>query len=199
MNSLAITVKPLTPERWPDLERLFGKTGACGGCWCMWWRSSHADFERRKGASNKRSFKRIVQSGDVPGLIAYHGREPVGWCAVQPREVFPRLDRSRILKRIDDEPVWSVVCLFIAKGHRRSGVSRTLLEAAVKHAGRQGARIVEGYPVEPKKDTMPDAFAWTGIVSSFKAAGFVEVERRSPTRPIMRYSIDSASSRRART
>jgi GNAT superfamily N-acetyltransferase len=199
VDSPAINVKPLTPERWADLERLFGKTGACGGCWCMWWRLSHAEFERKKGVSNKRTFKRIVQSGDVPGLIAYNAGEPVGWCAVQPREAFPRLDRSRILKRIDDQPVWSVVCLFIAREFRRRGVSRLLLEAAVKHARKQGARIVEGYPVEPKKDTMPDAFAWTGLASSFRAAGFVEVARRSPTRPIMRYNLDRKSSRRTRT
>ena len=199
MDLPAIKVKPLTPERWVDLERLFGKTGACGGCWCMWWRLSHAEFERKKGESNKRAFRQIVQSGDVPGLVAYRGQAPVGWCAVQPREVFPRLDRSRILKRFDDQPVWSVVCLFTAKEHRRSGVSRALLEAAVKHAKSRGARIIEGYPVDPKQGKMPDAFAWTGLASSFTAAGFVEVARRSPTRPIMRYSLDSESRRRGQT
>lgn len=190
MDTPSIIVKPLTSKRWHDLERLFGSTGACGGCWCMWWRMSHAEFERKKGDSNKRSFKRIVESGDSPGLIAYCERDPIGWCAVQPREAFPRLDRSRILQRIDDAPVWSIVCLFVAKQHRRSGVSRVLLEAAVKHARRHGAGIVEGYPIEPKKDTMPDPFVWTGLASSFRAAGFTEVARRSPTRPIMRCKLD---------
>ncbi len=196
VSSPAITVKPLTPERWSDIERLFGKTGACGGCWCMWWRLTHSEFERRKGTSNKRAFKKIVQAGGEPGLIAYDADEPVGWCAVQSREAFPRLDRSRILKRIDEEPVWSIVCLFVAREYRQRGVSRILLEAAVKHAARCGARIVEGYPVEPKKERMPDAFAWTGLASSFRAAGFVEVARRSPTRPIMRFILNSGRSRR---
>lgn len=190
MDSTRNTVKPLTSKRWHDIERLFGKTGACGGCWCMWWRLGRAEFERQKGAANKKSFKRLVASGDLPGLIAYRGTDPVGWCAVQPRERFPRLDRSRILERIDDEPVWSIVCLFVTKQHRRSGVSRTLLEAAVDHARKHGAKIVEGYPIEPKKATMPDPFVWTGLASAFRAAGFAEVARRSPTRPIMRYNVD---------
>ena len=102
---------------------------------------------------------------------------------------FPRLDNSRVLKRVDEEPVWSVVCLFVLKGHRRRGISRRLLEAAARHAKKQGARIIEGYPVEPKKDVMPDAFAWTGIASAYRSAGFTEVARRSETRPIMRRKL----------
>jgi len=164
----------------------------------MWWRLTHSQFERQKGVSNKQTFKKIVQSGGEPGLIAYYADEPVGWCAVQSREAFPRLDRSRILKRIDDEPVWSITCLFVTRDYRQRGVSRILIEAAVKHAIKCGARIVEGYPVEPKKDRMPDAFAWTGLASSFRAAGFVEVARRSPTRPIMRFSLDSRRGRRGK-
>ncbi len=176
----------LTPERWADLKQLFGMRGACGGCWCMWWRLRHSEFEQRKGEKNRRAFKRIVDSGAEPGLLAYLDDEPVGWCAVQPREAFPRLDTSRILKPVDDEQVWSVVCLFVAKPHRREGISSRLLEAAVKHARARGARIVEGYPVEPKKGHTADAFVWTGTASAFREAGFEEVARRSGTRPIMR-------------
>jgi GNAT superfamily N-acetyltransferase len=155
----------------------------------MWWRVSASRFEQNKGSANKRAFKKIVVSGAEPGIIAYSGGEPVGWCAVQPRDAFPRLDNSRVLKRVDEEPVWSVVCLFVLKGHRRHGISRRLLEAAARHAKKQGARIIEGYPVEPKKDAMPDAFAWTGIASAYLSAGFTEVARRSQTRPIMRRKL----------
>ena len=177
---------PLTAERWPDLEALFGPRGACGGCWCMLWRLTHTEFERQKGEGNRRDFKAIVESGAAPGLLGYVGAQPVGWCAVAPREDYPALERSRILKPVDDEPVWSVTCLFVARPFRRQGLTVRLLVAAVAHAGQQGARIVEAYPVEPKTPDMPAAFAWTGTASAFRQAGFTEVLRRSPTRPIMR-------------
>jgi GNAT superfamily N-acetyltransferase len=184
-----LTFRPLTPARWDDFERLFGERGACGGCWCMWWRLKRSDFEKKKGAGNKRAMKAIVQKGDVPGIIAYAGKEPVGWCAVAPRDDYGTLERSRILKPVHDQPAWSVVCFFVERAHRGTGVSVELLKAAVAHAKRHGARIVEGYPVEPKQDRMPDAFAWFGLASAFERAGFKEVARRSPTRPIMRILV----------
>ena len=180
---------PLTVERWPDLVKLFGQKGACGGCWCMWWRLSRAEFERKKGAGNRRALHKIVDTGPPPGLLAYQGDEPVGWCAVAPREEYTRLTTSRILGPVDDEPVWSVVCFFVSKPHRRQGVAETLLRAAVRFAGEQGARIVEGYPIAPAKDRVPEVFAYTGFVSTFEKAGFSQVLRRSPTRPIMRCAV----------
>lgn len=185
----ALDFYPLTPERWDDLVALFGPRGACGGCWCLWWRLKHSQFEKQKGEENKRALKRIVDSGEVPGLLAYADGHPVGWCSVAPREAFPRLGRSRILKRVDDRPVWSAVCFFVDKQFRRKGVAVRLLEAAVEHAKKHGAMVVEGYPVEPRKVSTPDAFAFTGLASAFRKAGFVEVLRRSDTRPIMRYHM----------
>ncbi|HVE79768.1 MAG TPA: GNAT family N-acetyltransferase [Gemmatimonadaceae bacterium] len=181
-----LTFAPATPDRWPDVERLFGARGGCAGCWCMWWRLPAAEWERGKGAANKRALRRVVATGARPGVLAYLGGEPVGWCAVAPREAYVRLEGARVLKRIDAEPVWSIVCLFVARGHRRRGVSVALLGAAAELAAASGARIVEGYPVEPRKGAMPDAFAWTGTAAAFRAAGFVEVARGSATRPIMR-------------
>ncbi len=179
---------PLTLDRWRDLEALFGPRGACGGCWCMYWRLTHAAFETKKGAGNKRAFKSVVRSDERPGLIAYDGDEPIGWIALAPRDAYPRLARSRVLKPVDDQPVWSVTCFFVAKEYRRSGVSARLLKAAVRYAKACGAKIIEGYPVEPKKNT-PDPFAYVGLASTFRSAGFDEVARRSPTRPIMRREI----------
>ncbi len=179
---------PVTPKRWRDLEKLFGERGACGGCWCMCWRLKRSQFEKQKGAGNKKALKKIVAAGKVPGLLAYAGREPVGWCSVAPREAFPVLENSRILKRVDDQPVWSASCFFVARPYRRQGLSVKLLRAAVAYAKKKGARMVEGYPVEPKKTPMPDVFAWTGLAGAFRQAGFKEVLRRSPTRPIMRCS-----------
>jgi len=179
----------LTPERWKDLETLFGARGACGGCWCMWWRLKRSQFEKQKGLENKRTLKKIVDSGEIPGILAYTNGQPIAWCSVAQRSTYPVLERSRILKRIDDEPVWSVVCFFVARSFRHRRVTVKLLRAAIKYVSEQGGKIVEGYPVEPKKGQMPDAFAWTGLVSAFRKAGFVEVLRRSPTRPIMRYTL----------
>lgn len=182
---------PLTPDRWSDFETLFGKRGACGGCWCMYWRLKHADFEAHKGEANRQHMHALVESGEVPGILAYAGDQPAGWCSLGPRETFPRLARSRILKPVDDQPVWSVVCFFIARPFRRQGLSLKLLSAAVDHAQINGARILEGYPVEPKKGDAPDVFLSTGLASVFREAGFFEVLRHSETRPIMRQVIST--------
>jgi GNAT superfamily N-acetyltransferase len=186
---IGLKFHPLTPGRWVDLEKLFGERGACGGCWCMWWRLVHSDFLRQRGETNREAFRNLVDSGKIPGILAYTEGQPVGWCAVAPRETFPRLERSRILKRVDDEPVWSVVCFFVAKAFRGMRVSVRLLEAAVNYVRKQGGSIVEGYPVEPKKDWTPDPFVYTGLASAFREVGFVEIMRRSETRPIMRYVL----------
>jgi len=184
--ALKVEVHPVTPGRWPDLEKLFGERGACGGCWCMLWRLKRSQYEKQKGEKNRQALRRIVRSGEAPGLLAYAAGEPVGWCALAPREMYPALERSRVLQPLDDQPVWSIACLFIAKAFRRKGVSVQLLKAAVRHVGKRGGKIVEGYPQDPKKDPMPDVFAHTGIVGAFREAGFAEQLRRSPTRPIMR-------------
>ena len=180
---------PLTPGRWNDFEELFGKKGACGGCWCMWWRIGRGDFNRQKGEGNRRAMKKLIDSGKIPGLLAYEGERAVGWCSVAPREDFKALEKSRILKPIDDQPVWSMVCFFIAKEYRQSGLSTLLIKAAIEFVKTQGGKILEGYPIEPRKENVPAVFAWTGFASSFRKAGFKEVARRSETRPVMRFYI----------
>jgi GNAT superfamily N-acetyltransferase len=183
---MPLAFHPLTPDRWHDFVRLFGPRGGAGGCWCMWWRLTQREFEASKGAANRRAMKAIVDAGRVPGILAYADRQPIGWCSVAPREEFPRLERSRVLRRVDARPVWSVVCLLVAKEHRRSGVATRLLRAAVEHVRSRGGRIVEGYAVEPQGGRTPDLFAYHGPAAAYRAAGFKEVARRSPTRPIMR-------------
>jgi GNAT superfamily N-acetyltransferase len=183
---LTLAFHPLTPERWPDLEALFGPRGACGGCWCMWWRVPRSAFGQGKGEGNKRTLRALVESGAAPGILAYDGERPIGWCAVEPREAYPALERSRILRRVDDAPVWSVTCFFVARGYRRRGVTVQLLEHAVAYVRERGAQIIEGYPVEPKAGATADVYAFTGTAAAFRRAGFVEVARRSETRPIMR-------------
>lgn len=181
--------RPVNADRWPDMETLFGPRGACAGCWCMWWRHTRAEHEAMKGEPNRQAMQAIVQSGAIPGIIAYIDGLPAGWCSIAPRDAFPSLDRSRTLKRVDDTPVWSITCLFVTKQHRRKGVMLALIDAAVAFARERGATTVEAYPVVPKSDRMPPVFAWTGIASAFERCGFSEVARRSPTRPIMRISV----------
>ncbi len=193
------TIEPLTPERWGDLEALFGERGACGGCWCMWWRLARSEFERRKGDGNREAFRRRVEAGPPPGLVAYRGGEPVGWCAVAPREEYAVLGRSPVLEPVDDTPVWSLTCFFIRRDLRRSGLSVALIEAAVRFARGAGARWLEGYPVVPRKDVAPDVFVFTGLPGAFEKCGFAEVARRSPTRPIYRRELGRERPARALT
>jgi GNAT superfamily N-acetyltransferase len=155
----------------------------------MYWRLTRKEFEVTKGEGNKFALKELVLAGSSTGVIAYRSDEPIGWCSVAPREDFSTLGRSRILKPVDEQQVWSIVCLFVARKHRRQGVSRALVEGAVGHCREHGVRIVEAYPVDPRKPSIPDVFAYTGLLATFQQCGFEEVARRSETRPIMRLRI----------
>lgn len=187
---------PLTPDRLPDLEALFGPRGACAGCWCMFWKQTRPEYEAGKGARNREAMRRQVREGVVPGILAYDAEGPVGWCAVEPRGAFTRLSRSRTLAPVDDAPAWSVPCFFVARRARGTGLTSALLAAAADHARRSGARILEGYPVEPRGPTA-DAWLYTGVAATFRKAGFAEVARRSPTRPLMRLALRPAKVSRA--
>ena len=189
-NDGRVQFHPVTKKRWGDFKALFGERGACGGCWCMLWRLTRKEFESQKGAGNRRAMKTIIEGGKIPGILAFIESQPVAWCSVAPRDHFPALDRSRIHKPIDDLSVWSISCLFVDKQHRRQGLSTQMIRAAVDHVKSKGGSIVEAYPVEPKKDKMPDVFAWTGLASAYTKVGFKECARRSETRPIMRFYIE---------
>jgi len=181
---------PVTAERWVDLEQLFGPRGACSGCWCMWYRIKRSEWSQNSNEGNRNALKRIVDSGNVPGLLAYVDDEPAGWVSIAPREEFSSLERSHVLKRVDDQPVWSIVCFFVSRAHRRQGLSRMLVRAAVDYAAGQGAERVEAYPVVRTpgvKFSAVDSFP--GSQATFQREGFREVARRSPRRPIMRRRV----------
>jgi GNAT superfamily N-acetyltransferase len=141
---------PLTPELWPDFEKLLGPRGAFGGCWCMVWRLPKAEWERGKGDGNRLAMRELVESGVEPGILGYADGEAVAWCSVAPREVFVRLRNAPSLAPVDDQPVWSITCFFFARKWRRKGVSVELLKAAAEFVRGGGGRLVEGYPVIPK-------------------------------------------------
>jgi GNAT superfamily N-acetyltransferase len=152
----------------------------------MWWRQSRSEFEARHGERNRRAMKRIVDSGEVPGILAYDGGEPVGWCSVAPRDRFASLERSRVLRRIDDEPVWSIVCLFVAPWHRGRGAAVALIDAAARHAAAKGARVIEAYPTAPRGRTLLAFSSFMGVPAQYERAGFVEVARPSTAKVVMR-------------
>jgi len=184
-----LSFKPLKRNLWTDFEELFGPKGACAGCWCMFWKLRGKAYDEARGYETRQMHKSLVDAGASTGLLAYLNGEVVGWIAVEPREAYLKLAHSRTLKPVDDQAVWSVTCFFVAKNARRKGITVELLKAAVEHVRKQGGRIVEGYPVDAQKD-MPAPFIYTGTTSAFRQAGFTEVVRRSPTRPIFRFFIE---------
>ena len=181
---------PLTPERWDDFEELFGKHGAYSGCWCMFWRTTRAQFNKEAGEGNRLAMKSIVESGTVPGILAYQGERAVGWCSIAPREDFASLERSPKLKRVDGQPVWSVVCFYMAKDYRGRGLMGHLLAAAVDYARVNGADIVEGYPITINA-VLKGCDGYMGIDKAFAAAGFKEVARPSQRQSIVRLETTS--------
>jgi GNAT superfamily N-acetyltransferase len=183
-----LSFRPLNRNLWNDFEELFGLNGACAGCWCMFWKLRGKAYDEARGYTARQMHKTIVDKGNPTGLLAYLHGEVVGWVAVEPRSAYEKLAHSRTLKPLDDQPVWSVTCFYVAKSYRRQGIAVELLKAAIEHVKRQGGEIVEGYPVDTNKD-MPAPFIYTGTASAFQQAGFKEVARNTPTRPIFRFVI----------
>lgn len=155
----------------------------------MWWRQTRREFDERHGEKNRRAMKRLVDSGEVPGVLAYERGEAVGWCSVAPRDSFSSLNRSRVLKRLDDEPVWSIVCLFLAKGHRHKGLTTALIRGAVEHVRKSGGKVVEAYPTRPRGKKLEAVSSFMGVPVSFERAGFVECARPSEAKVVMRCRI----------
>ena len=194
VRQAAVTVRPATPERWPDLEAVFRAKGCsvARGCWCMAYRRSGAAARPPKGTTrpqaNRADLKTLVDSGTPPGLIAYQGGVPVGWVTLGPREEFRKLERSPVMKPVDDKPVWSIICFVVPSAHRGQGVAHALLQAAIAYARKRGATLLEAYPVD-KAGRSADDSMWFGSKSMYDRAGFKEVARRKPARPVVRRKV----------
>jgi GNAT superfamily N-acetyltransferase len=171
-----ITTHPLTPDRWPALESLFGANGACGGCWCMLWRAPYggARFAADKGEPNRRKLESLVRAGHAHGCLAYDGDTPVGWVSADFAERFPYFERSRSFTP-PPPGTFVVTCFFVPAKHRGRGIATTLLQSAVALAKARKAHRIHGFPVEPHGKTVAAAFAWTGVPALFEAAGFTPV------------------------
>jgi GNAT superfamily N-acetyltransferase len=188
-QKIDLEIHPLTAERWSDLETLFGPHGADGGCWCMYWRLSRGRFDEGRGEVNRQAFKKIVETGKAVGLLAYADGKAIGWLAVAPRDEYPTMDRSNVIKRVDKKKVWSISCFYTLTGYRRRGVTLALIEAAKDFARKHKGTILEGYPIIPRSEKVDCGSAYTGILSAYQKAGFKEVARYSDTRPIMRFEL----------
>ena len=192
----ALVARPLTPDRWPDLERLFGPSGAYSNCWCAFQRLTGREFSagcEKRGAGNRALLRRLTEAEGRPGLIAYREEEPVGWVSIGPRREFGRILRSPITRLSPDEAtdasVWSVVCFFVPRPHRGSGVGRALLDHAVRHARRAGAATLEAYPVDTGGARAQYSSVFTGTLGLFRSAGFEVVSERVAARPVVRLSL----------
>lgn len=194
---LKLSFHPATPDRWADLESLFGTSGADDGCWCMTWRQSESQLENATSESNRVSFKGQIDSGVSPGLLAYIGDKAVGWCGVSPRASFVRLEHHPYFRNpTTDKKIWTIICLFVHKQARKQGVATALLNAAVKYAIANGAQAIEAYPVNSHGKPLLAKEAFPGTVPMFLKAGFKEItvtEAKSRSgsffRSIVRYDV----------
>lgn len=183
-----LTFEPLSRKNWALFTDLFGERGACGNCWCMYFRLDKAEFtEGKHNDGNKNAMKQLVWDNMPTGLLGIYQGRAVGWLAFAPRADFPKLARSRVHKPIDELPVWSVTCFFIDKDFRRMGVSVAMLRGLIDYAREQKIEVIEAYPTIPTQEVLPDSFAWIGLYKSFEKAGFKVVDRTSKSRPMVRY------------
>ena len=153
----------------------------------MYWRIGTA-YRNRSREENKAAFRQIVKRGPAPGLLAFDGQVPIGWCQITPRAALPCLERARLLKRVDAVPVWSISCFYVRRGYRRQGVMSALITAAIKAVKRAKAPALEAYPVDTKEPKSTSNL-FTGTASTFASAGFKVIVRRVPSRPIMRLDL----------
>lgn len=187
-----VRFEELRPDSWSDIERLFGPNGACGGCWCMWWRAERdKSWNEIKGAPAKGMFKNLIQESKAHGMLAFAENEPVGWCSFGPRKDFPGLEKVRAYNRNDATDVWSINCFFIHRKWRGKGLVRGLLRATVEAMQKSGVKIIEGYPVTTTKDgrRLSAFLAYTGPLKIFEELGFKTVQSTNPLKPLVRLEL----------
>lgn len=183
------SVHPVTPDRWDDLERLFGPDGAFQGCWCAYWRLRHSEFGDTSAEEHRDCLRERVASGEPPGLLAYRDGEPVAWVSVEPREHFAAFEYARVYTAVDDVPVWTVTCFYLREDVRGQGLTTHLLRAVTAHVRERGGTAVEGYPQDPDEIESDWTPGYMGLVPAFEHAGFREIARLSNGRPVYRAEV----------
>lgn len=185
-----LDVQPVTADRWPDLETLFGPHGAFMGCWCAYWRLRHRDFDETTAAEHRSVLRERACSGPPPGLLGYRDGEPVAWVSVEPRERFAAFEHARVYTAVDDVPVWTVTCFYLREDVRGIGLTTQLLRAVTEHVRRNGGTAVEGYPEDPDDLAASGTPGYMGLVPAFEAAGFEPIDRLSNGRAVYRALIE---------
>jgi len=182
-----LRIEPLSPANWDALAGLFNEGGDPRWCWCVYWRLRSKDWSASSLSKNRRMLQGLADREPAPGLVALEDERAVGWVGLGPREDFDRLEHSKVRPRLDDLPVWSVVCFVVSKGARGRGLARRLLDAAVAYAADHGAPAIEAYPAAPDGVRVESAKAYTGVLTMFEDAGFREVRSiESPTATVRR-------------
>ena len=171
MVGMSWQTRPVTPDRFEDFADVINPNRRASHCWCLSHRLRLRDIEELGGGDREQAMRRLCERENPPGVVTYLDGTPVGWCNVGPRADIPRLVSSTLIRPVDDVPVWSIICLVVRGGHRRSGVTAHLIEGAVEYAASRGAPAVEAYPVAPE-GRMDTTMAFVGTRSMFDRAGF---------------------------
>ena len=191
-----ITIEPATPGRFDDVEHALTGGGDGRSCQCQWWTLTNAQFQETSTEQREQLLRDEVTAGPPPGLIAYVDGEAAGWVRVGPRTGQPRLARTKNYTSSSEEPwdddsVWAVTCFVVRREHRREGLNARLLDAAVEHARKHGARLIEAYPIDPDAGKKkPANELYHGVVSTFADAGFREVARPRPDLVVVSLALD---------
>lgn len=183
-----LTFSEVTRGNFDAFEKLMTRKD----CWCMYWRLAKKEFYSISAEERKEKMEHIVESGEIPGILAFFENDPIGWCSIAPRSVFPGINGTRIFSPVDNEPVWSIVCFYVDRRYRRRGVTSELIREALSYASRKGAKIVEAYPIDVEGQYRYPSAAYTGFLSAFLKIGFVVVSRRSEKHPMVRYTFTSS-------
>ena len=181
----AIDVVPATPDRWDDVVTILGGNGDLG-CWCQAPRGLAVGYAKAQPGARRAALRQQLEDEPPAGMLAYVDGEVAGWCGFGPRPRLPRLERSKTIPKVDDQPVWSVLCFNVRVGYRRRGVAAALLEGVVDYARRSGAPGVEAYPIDPDGGRVDVSFGYVGVTPMFERLGFeriVETAAHSDRRP----------------
>lgn len=182
---MKLSFAPATAERLDDLAAVMAEAANADKCWCAYWYLGNAEYKAGWGKLNHKPLTKKIKAGEEPGIVAYADGVPAAWVSVAPRANFDRLSRSKNFAPVDEVPVWAVNCFVVAKAHRRQGLMPILAREAARFAFEKGAPGVEAYPIEPSEKT-ESGDLYLGTVKAFREAGYVEVARPLPRRPIMR-------------
>jgi ribosomal protein S18 acetylase RimI-like enzyme len=192
---MSFTTQPLTAKNFADLEAIFNARGCsvARACSCMYYRKTGGSGWGKEEWSkikekNRAGLKDLAGRGEQVGLVGYRDGVPVGWVSFGPRKDFARLANSKIMAAVDDQPVWSVICFVVPSEYRGQGIAKQMLDAAIAFCRKKKVKLVEAYPVD-KEGKAADSSLWFGTKSMFDDAGFEEVARRKPGRPVVRLKV----------